>query len=255
MNHTSTMDSVDEWERSGLEPAESVVVAPQRVAASPVSFECTVTQVVRLTDTEGGELDTWMTFGEVVGVHIDESLLVDGVYDTALARPVMRGGGPSAYYEVGERFDLGRPQLAESDGLAQGLALLGPRETEVREARRWWTIAPRGTCGRSGVRYELPDGRVLLDDVVVPGRRGRQGRAGRGQRRRQDDAAADRHRRPRAARRRGDAHRRARRDAPGRQGRPRWRRRRADRRRPAAQRQPAPHPRRPPRPSTPASSR
>lgn len=110
MNHTSTADSVDEWERAGLEAAPSTVVAPPRVAASPVSFECRVTQTLRLRDQHGGDIDAWMTFGEVVGVHIDEAFLVDGVYDTALARPVLRAGGPSAYYEVGERFDLRRPR-------------------------------------------------------------------------------------------------------------------------------------------------
>lgn len=109
MNQTATAQRVDEWERSGLEPAESVVVAPPRVAASPVSFECVVTQVVRLQGRDGAEVDSWMTFGEVVGVHIDEQFLVEGIYDTAAPRPVMRGGGPTAYYEVGERFDLGRP--------------------------------------------------------------------------------------------------------------------------------------------------
>ena len=39
----------------------------------------------------------------------DTELLVDGIYRTELARPVVRGGGPSAYYELGERFDLVRP--------------------------------------------------------------------------------------------------------------------------------------------------
>jgi len=110
MNETSTMDRVDEWERAGLEAAASVVVAPPRVAAAPVSFECKVTQIVRLADQDGGEVDAWMTFGEVVGVHIDEQFLVDGIYDTALARPLLRAGGPSAYYEVGERLDLRRPR-------------------------------------------------------------------------------------------------------------------------------------------------
>ncbi|WP_148616285.1 flavin reductase family protein [Nocardioides rubriscoriae] len=109
MNRTATADRVDEWERAGVTAADSTVVAPQRVADSPVAFECRVTQVVQLRDQHGGEIDAWMTFGEVVGVHIDERFLVDGVYDTAAARPVMRAGGPSAYYEVGERFDLRRP--------------------------------------------------------------------------------------------------------------------------------------------------
>ena len=110
MNATATMDRVDEWERSGLEAADSVVVAPPRVAASPVSFECVVTQTLRLANKDGGEVDAWMTFGEVVGVHIDEAFLIDGIYDTAAPRPVLRAGGPSAYYELGDRFDLGRPQ-------------------------------------------------------------------------------------------------------------------------------------------------
>ncbi|MNY72822.1 hypothetical protein D3C86_2114670 [compost metagenome] len=35
--------------------------------------------------------------GEVVGVHIDHNLLKDGVYQTALARPLMRCGGLSDY--------------------------------------------------------------------------------------------------------------------------------------------------------------
>jgi hypothetical protein len=44
-------------------------------------------------------------------VHIDEELLVDGVYDTARAEPVLRGGGPSTYFAVTaeQRFDLVRP--------------------------------------------------------------------------------------------------------------------------------------------------
>lgn len=109
MNETSTHDSVDEWERSGLEPAPSYDVKPPRVAASPVSFECVVTQVIHLLDRAGNEVDAWLTMGEVVGVHIDEAFLVDGVYDTALADPVLRGGGPSAYFALGDRLDLRRP--------------------------------------------------------------------------------------------------------------------------------------------------
>ncbi len=44
-------------------------------------------------------------------MHIDENLLVDGVYDTAAAEPVLRGGGPSAYFAItaDQRFDMRRP--------------------------------------------------------------------------------------------------------------------------------------------------
>ena len=109
MNQTATNDGVDEWDRSGLEAADSVDVRPPRVAASPVSFECVVTQVLRLQTKEGTDVDSWLTLGEVVGVHVDEDYLVDGVYDTAKADPVLRGGGPSAYFTLGERLDLRRP--------------------------------------------------------------------------------------------------------------------------------------------------
>ena len=53
------------------------------------------------------------------------------------------------------------------------------------------------------VSYVLPDGRVLLDECRLPGRRGRQGRARRGQRRGQDHPAAHHQRRPRSAQRSG----------------------------------------------------
>ncbi len=102
---------VDEFELAGLEGLPSTDVAPERVAGAPVSFECRRTQLVRLSDQHGKEVDAWLTLGEVVAVHIDEELLVDGVYDTAAAEPVLRGGGPSTYFAVSadQRFDLVRP--------------------------------------------------------------------------------------------------------------------------------------------------
>jgi flavin reductase (DIM6/NTAB) family NADH-FMN oxidoreductase RutF len=50
--------------------------------------------------------------GEVVGVHIARALLKDGVYDTAGAGHILRGGGPADYFEVGpaQLFRMFRPQ-------------------------------------------------------------------------------------------------------------------------------------------------
>lgn len=111
MNATSATVAahVDEFEVAGLTGLPSVAVAPDRVAGAPVTFECLVTQVVQLQTRTGDPVSTWLTLGEVVGVHIDTDLLVDGIYQTAAAQPVLRGGGPSAYYELGTRFDLTRP--------------------------------------------------------------------------------------------------------------------------------------------------
>jgi hypothetical protein len=49
--------------------------------------------------------------GEVVGVHIARHLLVDGVYDTAAAQPILRGGGPADYFAISPEglFQMRRP--------------------------------------------------------------------------------------------------------------------------------------------------
>ncbi|MBE7212553.1 MAG: flavin reductase family protein, partial [Gluconacetobacter diazotrophicus] len=113
MNRSSATvgPEVDEFVLAGLRALPGRVVDAPMVAESPVAFECRLTQQVRLRDAAGGVLDTWLTLGEVVGVHIDRSLLRDGVYDTAAARPVLRGGGPTAYVEIGPEmfFHMRRP--------------------------------------------------------------------------------------------------------------------------------------------------
>lgn len=91
---------VDEFVLAGLTPAPSRIVAPPRVAQSPVSFECRCTQIVQLRSAAGGELPAWLVLGEVVGVHIAPEMLKDGVYDTASAGHILRGGGAGDYFEV-----------------------------------------------------------------------------------------------------------------------------------------------------------
>lgn len=110
MNTTSTTADVDEFEAAALTAAPAVEVAAPRVAQAKVSFECRVTQQVELLDAAGAGADAWFTVGEVVGVHIDESLIATGVYDTEAAHPVARGGGPATYFGIADRFDLHRPQ-------------------------------------------------------------------------------------------------------------------------------------------------
>lgn len=111
MNATATPDKVDEFDRAGLAKAPSRVVATPRVAASPVSFECRVSQIVRLETKEGRALDQWLVIGEAVGIHIAGGLLEDGIYQTGRARPISRGGGPADYFETNEAalFRMRRP--------------------------------------------------------------------------------------------------------------------------------------------------
>ena len=79
MNETSASipHHEDEFVRAGLTAAASRLVSAPRVAES----------------------------------HIDESLLDNGIYQTARAQPILRAGGPSAYYGIDDslRFDMIRP--------------------------------------------------------------------------------------------------------------------------------------------------
>jgi flavin reductase (DIM6/NTAB) family NADH-FMN oxidoreductase RutF len=103
---------VDEFKLAGLTPVASRVIAVPRVAESPVSFECRLTQIIQLRGENGKSVDTWLVLGEVVGVHISRSLLVDGIYNTAAAGPILRGGGPADYFEIAPegRFRMFRPK-------------------------------------------------------------------------------------------------------------------------------------------------
>lgn len=101
---------VNEFELAGLTPVASRVVRPPRVGESPVAFECKVTDVVRLKSFTGEPADGWMTFGQVVAVHIARRLLKDGRYQTADAHPVLRAGGPGDFYELGPLFTMQRPR-------------------------------------------------------------------------------------------------------------------------------------------------
>jgi flavin reductase (DIM6/NTAB) family NADH-FMN oxidoreductase RutF len=114
MNATSASVpyGVDEFELAGLEKAPSRLVAPPRVAASPVHFECKLADIVQLKSSAGVPIPTWLVLGEVVGVHIDPALLKDGLFDTFGAEIILRAGGPSAYAAIGPetRFDMVRPK-------------------------------------------------------------------------------------------------------------------------------------------------
>jgi flavin reductase (DIM6/NTAB) family NADH-FMN oxidoreductase RutF len=102
---------VDEFALAGLTPAPSRLVKVPRVAESPVSFECRLSQLLQLTRADGEAVPTWLVLGEVVGVHIARSLLKDGVYDTAAGQPILRGGGPADYFTIGSEqlFKMFRP--------------------------------------------------------------------------------------------------------------------------------------------------
>src|SRR5436190_1993689 len=96
----------------------NAIIAPRpigwissRDAESPVSFECKLTQIIQLQGANGEKAQAWLTLGEVVAVHIDKAMIRDGVYQTALARPIVRAGRRGDYFEIKpeDMFEMTRP--------------------------------------------------------------------------------------------------------------------------------------------------
>ena len=96
----------DEFELAGLIKASSRLVKPPRVAASPVALECrywqTITPPTRAAASYG------IVIGEVVGVHIDDRFITDGLVDTVAMQPIARMGYMD-YAVVTEKFVMVRP--------------------------------------------------------------------------------------------------------------------------------------------------
>jgi flavin reductase (DIM6/NTAB) family NADH-FMN oxidoreductase RutF len=100
-----------EFNFAQLTEAPSRLVAPPRVAESPVNFECKVTEIIQLKSHTGVAAESWLVLGEAVAIHIDKKILKDGVFDTFNANIILRAGGPTAYAQIkpDSRFDMKRP--------------------------------------------------------------------------------------------------------------------------------------------------
>jgi flavin reductase (DIM6/NTAB) family NADH-FMN oxidoreductase RutF len=110
---------VDEMKEAGLEAAPSVLVNPPRVKASPCAMECKWLQTVRLNDADGHLTQRYIVFGQVVGIHIDERFIVDGLLDTAAMMPIARAGYHDYFAATPQtKFSLRRPKGGGADHLA-----------------------------------------------------------------------------------------------------------------------------------------
>ena len=109
MNATSAHlpEDVSEAEHAGIEMAPSSRVKPPRVAAAPAALEC-VTVDTHTVRHRGGDHIYQLTFGEVVGIHIDERFIRDGRVDTA-AMHVLTRMGYDEYAVLERSFSMTRP--------------------------------------------------------------------------------------------------------------------------------------------------
>jgi flavin reductase (DIM6/NTAB) family NADH-FMN oxidoreductase RutF len=102
---------VNEFAIAGLTAVPGKLVEVPRVAESPVSFECKLSQIIQLQGADGEKAEAWLTLGEVVAVHIDKAFIKDGIYQTALTRPIVRAGRRGDYFEIRPEamFEMARP--------------------------------------------------------------------------------------------------------------------------------------------------
>ena len=81
----------DEMALAGLETEPSVLVKPPRVKASPIHLECEYVRTVELrSDRESYR--NFVVFGEVVGIHIRDEVMTDGMVDMTKFKPLARLG-------------------------------------------------------------------------------------------------------------------------------------------------------------------
>lgn len=107
---------VSEFEIAGLTEAPCRLVAAPRVAESPAALECRVTEWFSPKALDGSDSENVVVIGQVVGIHIDEAILKDGMIDVSLAEPLSRLGYLD-YAVTREVFALRRPREPDASDM------------------------------------------------------------------------------------------------------------------------------------------
>ncbi len=97
---------VNEFELAGLKTRPSHIVRPPQVAASPVSFECKLDRILDFGTPPTGSL----VIGEIVALHLDDTLLREGRLEVKALDLIGRLGGIQ-YTRTTDRFEMERPVL------------------------------------------------------------------------------------------------------------------------------------------------
>ncbi len=110
MNATSAEfpQGVSEPQAVGLDMVPSRAVKPPRVARTPVALECKYFKTVELIGSDGRPNRSAIVIGEVVGIYIDDAVIIDGMIDITRMRPIARLGYMD-YCVVDDFFTMARP--------------------------------------------------------------------------------------------------------------------------------------------------
>ncbi|WP_136634733.1 flavin reductase family protein [Pseudooceanicola onchidii] len=105
MNKTSATlpAGTDEFAHAGIEKTDCTLIPCSRVANAPASLECRLTQIVTLE----GETNK-LVLGEVIGIHMRDDCMTDGIFDVTKFSPLTRLGYRD-YSVIREVFSLARP--------------------------------------------------------------------------------------------------------------------------------------------------
>jgi len=99
--------SVNEFELAKVTPQPSQVVRPPRVAESPVSFECTLYQIL---DFSPAPTSSSLVIGKIVSIYMNDAQIKDGKLDRDSLDLVGRMGGLQ-YTRTTQRFEMVRPKV------------------------------------------------------------------------------------------------------------------------------------------------
>ncbi|UII77008.1 flavin reductase family protein [Flagellimonas sp. HMM57] len=144
LSSTAYKKGVNEFIKSGLTEIPSEKVRPPRVAEAPVSFECTVSQVIELAETPGaGNL----ILAKVELIHINEKHLDElGKLDPLKLDLVGRMGGSWYTRASGDSlFEIPKPIRNKGIGVDQ-----------LPESIRNSTVLTGNNLGRLGNLEKLP---------------------------------------------------------------------------------------------------
>jgi flavin reductase (DIM6/NTAB) family NADH-FMN oxidoreductase RutF len=147
---------VDEFVKAGLTAMPSLKVKPPRVGESPVSFECTVEQVIPLGDNGGaGNL----VIAKVQLIHIQDQYLDEqGRLDTTRLDLVARmGGNWYARASGAALFEIPKPLSTRGIGVDQ-----------LPEHVRQSTILNGNNLGRLGNLEQMPNEELLQQARKLP---------------------------------------------------------------------------------------
>jgi flavin reductase (DIM6/NTAB) family NADH-FMN oxidoreductase RutF len=101
-----------EFVYAGLTEAPCRLIAAPRVKEAYATLECKVTLVFEPKGLDGNPSEAVVAIGQVVGIHIDETVLTNGMVDVRKARPVSRLGYLD-FAVVTETFAMRRPRWGE----------------------------------------------------------------------------------------------------------------------------------------------